>query len=129
MLKQAINFIDKLPTPIYRLMLIITSISICYLAFSGGSVNIPVSGGDKISHFSAFFVLAWLVRHAISIRLWQQLLILMSFGLFIEIVQSNLPSRFASGLDLLADLIGVLTFWLFDWIYHTWIKPALLKRK
>ena len=123
MLKQALNFMDQLPIPIYRLALVITSISVCYLAFTGGAIQVPLHGHDKLAHISAFFVLAWLVNHALKIRYWQQLLLLMSFGLFIELVQSTLPGRYASGLDLLADLIGVLAYWGFDKVYHLWIKP------
>lgn len=126
-LKKAIQVIDTLPIPLYRLMLFICTLSICYLAFSKGGVNVEIHHGDKISHLSAFFVLTWLLRHAMQVKVWQQIVILMSFGLFIELVQSNLPSRSASYLDLLADLLGVLLFLLFEWCYQGYLKPKLIK--
>ena len=67
---------------------------------------------DKFSHLLAFFVLAMLqdfsfprIKFGLS-----KVLILMAFGLLIEVIQYFLPYRTFSLYDLGADAIGVLVY-------------------
>jgi VanZ family protein len=72
----------------------------------------PVGSADKVNHFAAFLVLAWLADHAYpgySFRPepWMALL---GYGLLIEVLQAFLPYREASLGDLVADGAGLLAY-------------------
>jgi VanZ family protein len=71
--------------------------------------NQTLSSGwsDKIEHFIAYFILAFLFRFSwVEIKTIRVLLLTNLFGLIIEITQSYIPSRVAEPNDLLANLIG-----------------------
>jgi VanZ family protein len=61
---------------------------------------------DKAHHVFAFVVLGLLLRLAYNINYWYGLLILMGFGVFIEVSQYFTITRVAEEKDVLADLIG-----------------------
>ena len=61
---------------------------------------------DKAHHVFAFVVLGLLLRLAYNVNYWYSLLILMGFGVFIEVSQYFTPNRMAEGKDVVADLIG-----------------------
>ena len=95
----------------YRVALAVCVLAIAYLAFT--PVETP-SGGhmDKVYHALAFAVMAWLAhggfpgRNTAPLR-WA---LLIGYGLVIELVQSQLPFRDFSLLDLLADLGGIVIY-------------------
>jgi len=61
---------------------------------------------DKAHHVFAFVVLGLLLRLSYQINYWYGLLLLMLFGVFIEISQYFTPNRMAESKDVVADLIG-----------------------
>ncbi len=75
---------------------------------------------DIAGHFVAYFMLAfWLaralrrtpgVRHP---RRWTLVLALL-YALSDELHQAFVPNRHADPFDVLVDLMGVVTFWIFD---------------
>jgi len=75
--------------------------------------DVPLTGYDKINHVIAFAVLAWLAHGAYpgAARLMAKwALLLLAYGLFIEVVQHHLPYRDFSWLDLVADALGILLY-------------------
>ena len=70
------------------------------------------TGWDKANHALAFFVLLGLLDHAYpSANLWtKKILPLFIYGLLIEMVQSQIPGRYASLLDVLGDAVGLLAY-------------------
>jgi VanZ family protein len=77
---------------------------------------VPDPGGsgiahiDKVKHLLAFGALGFaaaLAGHNQSLRLQRVMLALLAYGLFIEVVQSYLPSRRGDWQDLLADAAGI----------------------
>ncbi len=82
-------------------------IVISYLAFSPAPVQIQMNNFDKINHLAAFATLSLVARFAFKLTPWQITFWLLGYGALIEGIQSFIPNRFASGLDLLADLIGI----------------------
>lgn len=74
--------------------------------------ELPVTTGwDKSNHVLAFFVLLALLDAGWPARaLWQKLLVLLVYGIAIEGAQGFIPGRFASGLDMLADAIGLALY-------------------
>lgn len=61
---------------------------------------------DKAHHVLAFVVLGLLLRLAYKVNYWYGLLILVGFGMFIEISQYFTATRVAEGKDMIADLVG-----------------------
>ena len=107
------NLSEKLHSPMFLLLarigLGVNVLAISLLAFLPGQDLPSISVWDKANHFVAFFVL--------SVLLWccyikpkpvkQVILPLVGYGFFIEIVQSILPSRYFSLLDVFADSVGI----------------------
>jgi len=99
-------------TKTYRLLFLFALIATLILTLSV-PVGIVKSGliNDKIAHGIAFFVLAFLYSHSLgkdyAVR---TIMILASFGLFIELIQYFLPWRSFSLLDWLADIIGIIGY-------------------
>ena len=67
----------------------------------------PQPGGDKANHVLAFASLAWLGHGAFQGRARRLVPALIVFGLLIKLIQALTPHRTASGLDLVADAIGI----------------------
>ncbi len=104
--KQSINLL--------RLVLVVSLVSITYLATTGIDLRLDEDINDKISHLVAFFFLAFILdfsfpRIQFDIR---KVFVLLVYGLFLELVQYNLPHREFSMFDLAADGIGILLYWL-----------------
>ncbi|MCX4025807.1 VanZ family protein [Endozoicomonas sp. SM1973] len=97
------------------LALFISLVIISWLAFTPKTDLVLPSIGDKFKHFAAFGYLAYLLDSSFpSVRFGlAKILALLGYGVFIELVQSFLPNRSASGLDVLADMGGIIGYWLF----------------
>jgi len=74
----------------------------------------PVVSGfnDKLNHIFAFFVLSLLADFSFPENKFFPaiFLLLMSYGLGIEIIQHFLPYRMFSLLDVTADAVGIILF-------------------
>lgn len=70
--------------------------------------TVPTIGplSDKAQHILAFIVLGILLRFGYKINYWTGLLILVSYGVFIEFSQLFAVNRFAEIEDIIADMIG-----------------------
>ncbi len=80
------------------------------------------TGWDKANHTLAFFVLLALLDHAYpSVNLWlKKILPLVAYALLIEWVQSQIPGRDASLLDIVGDLVGLAAYLL--------IRPVVINK-
>lgn len=95
-----------------RLILIAVLACISWQATIPSGIEMPVQNGDKALHFLAFATLAGLVDFAFpKIRFGVfKIMVLILYGLAIEIVQSFLPYRTASLFDLMADIVGICAY-------------------
>lgn len=96
----------------FRLMLIIAGAMILALATTPGDVTLVKSVNDKLGHVMAFYVLAFLADFSFPqsrFNVWK-VVILLCFGLMIELLQINIPNRIFSLLDLFADAIGLMLY-------------------
>ncbi len=94
----------------FRILFFITLVAIEFLATTT-SVHIEIVENiwDKANHFAAFLVLYVLFSLAYSeLSFKSKSLLLLLFGLQIEIVQSFIPGRYFSLLDVVADMIGIV---------------------
>jgi VanZ family protein len=67
---------------------------------------------DKVKHFTAFFILSFLLNRASSTMTHRlrNMVALLLFGIFIEIVQMYVIYRSSSIYDIYADIGGILLF-------------------
>ncbi len=81
---------------------------ITWLALSPHPPAQATLGWDKANHASAFGTLALLARLSWPRRSWALVaLVLLAYGGAIELIQSQIPEREASWLDLFADSVGI----------------------
>lgn len=81
---------------------------------------------DKLNHWSAFFVLAFLACHAYPQRpFWQIALALLAYGVGIEVAQYFTKYRSADVMDVVADSIGILGYAVCVWLNNALIKTRM----
>jgi VanZ family protein len=117
----------------FRLALLAALVVIVHLATTPRMYPVLETIGDKANHLAAFFVLAFLAdfsfpdgRFSLS-----KILALLSYGLFIEVIQYFLPYRSFSLLDLAADGAGIAVYRLFlpaliraPFLHRRWTREA-----
>ncbi|HAG96549.1 MAG: hypothetical protein CMK83_18840 [Pseudomonadales bacterium] len=111
----------------FRLALLLNLLAISWLAFSARPLMImPDMLSDKIHHFIAFFVLAYCLDAGFPKRrfLVYKLVPLLFYGIAIELIQSRIPNRDVSGLDLLADALAIVSYWLIRQPMRKLLVPA-----
>jgi len=105
-------FPTKQKKRIFKILFFLTSFIVLYLATIPQDLKWDYHYADKIKHIFAFFSLSLLLNRAsssIKARL-RNMISLLLFGIFIELVQLFSPMRTSSIYDVLADLIGILLF-------------------
>jgi len=109
--------IDKImEKKFFKVLFFITAFIVFIFAIvPDDNIHMDIDNADKIKHFSAFFVLSFLLNRASStikhrIRNMGALLL---FGISIEVVQLFFPTRESSIEDIVADSVGILIFQLF----------------
>jgi len=98
-----------MPKALFIAAFYICLVAIEFLATTTIHIEAVESIWDKANHFIAFFTLYILLTLAykkLSLKAKVGLLIL--FGMQIEFVQSFIPARYFSLLDVVADSIGIL---------------------
>jgi len=98
-----------MPNMLYVAAFYICLVAIEFLATTTLHIEAVESVWDKANHFIAFFTLYILLSLAykkLSLNTKAGLLVL--FGIQIEFVQSFIPQRYFSLLDVVADSIGIL---------------------
>lgn len=95
---------------IFRLFFFTALISISTIAVLPDYNALPpvASINDLLNHAVAFFTLTVLYGYAFAHSFRRIGSSLLGYGLLIEVVQSLLPTRYASVEDVLADLFGIL---------------------
>jgi VanZ family protein len=108
-----------------RIGLAVATIAITILALIPAP-EVPVSTGwDKTDHWSAFFTLSLLANHAFPKKsLWWIVVILVGYGIGIEVAQSFTPTRDADAMDVLADSIGILGYIVCYFIWSRLTRTA-----
>ena len=84
-----------------------TTALVLYLALSPAQA-LPSTGWDKMNHVLAFGTLGALAAVAWPARVPRSLVLLVGYGILIEVLQSFTPTRSPELLDVLADSVGLL---------------------
>ncbi len=98
---------------VYRWALAGAVLLVSYLAFAPlDEDSLVATINDKLEHFAAFYCLALLLDFAFPRTPYGagKMLALACYGLFIEIVQSQLPYRSFSLWDWLVDIMAILAY-------------------
>ncbi len=95
----------------WQLLLLVLAAVSAWFALTPGPPPLAASMGDKVNHIAAFAAMGFaaaLARPASWRHAWLAALGLLGYGVFIELVQSVLPTRTADIGDLLADALGAV---------------------
>jgi VanZ family protein len=87
------------------LLLVVSWLAFAPVPFRDGELPL-----DKLRHLAAFGVLAWVAAQGwgrAPVAGWRIAAALLAYGVFIELVQSQVPGRHASAADVLADAAGI----------------------
>ena len=98
----------------FRIILGISVVLISVFSIQEIDVNASVSLSDKLLHLFCFLyltIISWLSR-IIYKELWLYVIVL-AYGILIEIVQIYIPYRSFEFLDIFADFLGILAGSLF----------------
>lgn len=97
-----------------RVVLVATLLAVSALALWPSPESLVTTGWDKANHFIAFFVLLAMLDFSWprGTSMWVKVLILLAYGLAIELVQAGIAQRFASFWDLAADAVGLSLYLL-----------------
>lgn len=95
-----------------RVILCIALVVITYLAITPSEQPPVFSISDKLNHLVAFWTLGLLLDFSFPESGYSiyKIMILLLYGLGIEITQAFLPFRFFSLFDVIADLVGLLSY-------------------
>jgi VanZ family protein len=94
----------------WRLLLSTLVLVICWFAFVPDPPTTVDTGWDKLNHVLAFAAVSfsgWFAWGTAHRRPAGVLLGALAFGVFIEVVQTQIPGRSGEWPDLLADSIGI----------------------
>jgi len=104
----------------WRALFALLILGVCWLAFDPKPPAAADTGWDKANHAQAFAVLAACALPAFPrLRPWRLALGLLGLGIFIELVQSQIPGRSAEVLDVAGDAVG----------FALVLIPAALRRR
>ncbi|MGL4631607.1 MAG: VanZ family protein [Leadbetterella sp.] len=98
---------------------------LAYLFFRPSGPKDGIGMGDKVAHCMAFSVLTstlvlWINRYKIPI------ILMMIYGVLIEVVQDNLPKGFDRSfelMDIFADYSGILFGMIVTWAVEKALPP------
>lgn len=78
---------------------------------------------DKYVHFGIFLVLTALFWKSLKPAVWKLILVMAIYGALVEVVQEYFTRRTGDVWDWVADMAGVLTFFVLRGIWHL-CRPA-----
>lgn len=96
---------------LFRVLLVVALLAISFLATTRLTVPVARDMNDKVGHALAFFILALLVDFSFPAwTLRTKVLVLIAYGLSLELTQAYLPYRSCSLFDLGADAGGLALY-------------------
>ncbi|WP_076541263.1 VanZ family protein [Shewanella sp. UCD-KL21] len=102
---------------------------ISYLVFSKPNYPMTFSNMDKVGHTVSFFGLTFLAYFAFKPKWYWMALIMTAYAILIELIQSQIPYRSASVADVVADLVGVVLFYLLLFVFRKYQAAKLFKKR
>jgi VanZ family protein len=116
------------PQQFYRILCIL-GFAVATASFLAELQGYRVAGGlahlDKLAHFIIFAVLSGLLWKGFKLRLIPAFIVLSGYGAAIELAQHYFTRRNGDWLDFIADIVGVISFYLCRALWHR-IRPRRL---
>jgi len=106
----------------FKLALLVAVVVTSYLVFSKPNYPQTFQHMDKVGHLGSFFGLAFLAHYAFKPKWYYLFGVLAGYAILIELVQSRLPYRSASIGDVIADLAGIVLFYLLNFSFVQYKK-------
>ena len=110
-----------MPQSFYRFLCLIFLIAstIGFLAeLSGHRIGAGIANFDKLAHFGIFFLLSGLFWKAYRRHFWKIIIFLAISGALVEVVQESFTRRNGDFWDWVADMAGVLSFFILRKLWH-----------
>jgi len=79
-----------------------------YMGLSRSGADLSIVASDKLLHFAGYVVFIISAMVAFRIRLGFMVLLLFTYSVLIEIIQYFLPYRTFEGMDIIANLTGLI---------------------
>jgi len=96
---------------LFRVLLVVALLAISFLATTRLTIPVARELNDKVNHAVAFFMLALLVDFSFPTWTFRtKVLVLIAYGLSLELTQAYLPYRSCSLFDLGADAGGLALY-------------------
>jgi len=73
---------------------------------------------DKGNHFIAFGVLTFLILYGYRVRYHIAFVLMLLYGIWIEITQLFIVNRYAEVMDVVADVVGIVGAMVIYWVYQ-----------
>ena len=84
---------------------------------------------DIVGHFISFFSLTWVVHSIIKLPIKVTLVTLIIYAGLTELGQAYLGFRTGEFTDFLADIVGIITFFILKYAYHYLQNRHISKNK
>jgi VanZ family protein len=106
--RSSVVILKTISPSFFQISFLICIIAIEYLATTSLRIESIQNSWDKANHFIAFFSLyVTLSLGYPKLEVVKKVLLLLAFGIQIELVQAFLPNREFSLFDILADSLGI----------------------
>jgi VanZ family protein len=112
--------------PHWRALLLVMLVVTCWFAFSPQPPGLKFKDADKVQHLLAFGALTLVTGLTMAAGLRQTVWAvgwMLLFAIFIELVQSQLPTRTADVMDVLADSVGIVVGLCGLWLRWQFTNP------
>ncbi len=96
-----------MPLFTWRLLCALLTVLVSWLALSPAPPDLASTGWDKANHAFAFVVLSFVSAQGWPPARWRHAAAWLTYGLLIELLQTQLPPRQGEAADWLADAIGI----------------------
>ncbi len=104
----------KVNSKVMRLLFFLCFVVVSYLAFTTQDIETLKHTWDKLNHAVAFFTLFLLLSYSFpKLTNLHKFLMLLLYGIIIEVIQRYIPGRESSLLDILADTVGISIGYIF----------------
>lgn len=105
----------------WRWLLLALLLVVCWLAFTPVPPPSVDTGWDKSNHLLAFGTLALCAERGFGAAAWRRIVAgLLGYGVFIELVQLQIPGRSSEAADVLADALGIALGLLLAAAWRRW---------
>lgn len=116
---------------ILKITTVLLFMIVCFLAFLPNYNELPevISISSVLNHMVAFVVLSGLLHVSFEWKIWQKVLFLSLYGVFIEVTQYFLETRYFELFDIVVNSVGIALFYVSCFMAQKTREKLILWRK